>query len=174
MKYDFNTEKGQFFLYDPETGKEWSNFLFNDMGYICTVAHTGATSSRYLNADAISIAYNDGQSFFYVRDEENKKFWNIGGYPTIAPIHEYCCEHAQTYTRISSVTENIAGEIVYTVDPHDTRELWRVTLTNRSNQARTLSLFTYTQFSLGGFSQPFYYNMKTTCATEFCAEAGGL
>lgn len=174
MKYDFNTEKGQFFLYDPETGKEWSNFLFNDMGYICTVAHTGATSSRYLNEDAISIAYNDGQSFFYVRDEENKKFWNIGGYPTIAPIHEYCCEHAQTYTKISSVTEEIAGEIVYTVDPHDTRELWRVTLTNRSDETRTLSLFTYTQFSLGGFSQPFYYNMKTTCATEFCAEAGGL
>ena len=116
MKYDFNTEKGQFFLYDPETGKEWSNFLFNDMGYICTVAHTGATSSRYLNADAISIAYNDGQSFFYVRDEENKKFWNIGGYPTIAPIHEYCCEHAQTYTKISSVTEEMTpdegGQIV--------------------------------------------------------------
>ena len=174
MKYDFKTETGQFFLYDPETGKEWLNYLFNDFGYICSVAHRGGSSSKYLNEDAISISYNDGQSFFYLRDEESKKFWNIGGYPSVCPMEEYCCEHAQTYTKISSVTEGIAGEILYTVDPADTRELWRVTLTNRTPCQRILSLFPYTQFSLGGFSQPFYYNMKTTSATEFVEEARGL
>lgn len=174
MKYDFKTETGQFFLYDPETGKEWLNYLFNDFGYICSVAHRGGSSSKYLNEDAISISYNDGQSFFYLRDEESKKFWNIGGYPSVCPMEEYCCEHAQTYTKISSVTEGVAGEILYTVDPADTRELWRVTLTNRTPCQRILSLFPYTQFSLGGFSQPFYYNMKTTSATEFVEEARGL
>lgn len=174
MNYEFDTKKGQFFLHDPETGREWLNYLFNDKGYICAATHMGTTSAKYLNEDAISITYNDGQSLLYVRDDETNRFWNMGGYPVPTAVSEYCCEHAQTYTKISGVAEEIRGEIVYTVDPEDTRELWRVTLTNSSDRPRTLSLFTYTLFSLGGFSQPFYYNMKTTCAVEYCPELGGI
>ena len=57
MKYDFKTETGQFFLYDPETGKEWLNYLLNDFGYICSVAHRGG-STVFLKVDGTPIEGN--------------------------------------------------------------------------------------------------------------------
>ena len=174
MKYDFNTQKGSFYLYDPETGKGWDNILFNDKSYICTVGHTGTTHSRYLNENCVVIGFSDGHSMIYLRDKESKKYWSIGGYPTIHKMEDYCCEHSQNYSKISSSFEGIKGEIVYVVDPNGTREIWRVTLTNNSDKERTISAIPYTNFNLGGFGQPFYYNMPTTSATEFVPEANAI
>ena len=112
MKYDFNTKKGSFYLYDPETGKGWENILFNDKSYICNVGHTGTTHSRYLNENCVVIGFSDGHSMLYLRDKESKKYWSIGGYPTMHKMEDYCCEHSQNYSKISSSYEGIKGEIV--------------------------------------------------------------
>ena len=33
MDYKFDEKKGIFTLYNPETGKDWSNHFFNDLSY---------------------------------------------------------------------------------------------------------------------------------------------
>ena len=56
----------------------------------------------------------------------------------------------------------------------DTREVWKVTLKNEREEGCEIDLFAATSFDLGGFAQPFYYNMPTTSATEFVEEANGM
>ena len=174
MHYDFNTEKGTVSLYDLEIGKDWSNHLFNKMGYITSVTHYGATFSRYLNQDAVLVTYNNQVSVLYLRDVKTKKYWNIGGFPSLNSIEDFACTHGQDYTRISSKAEGIRAEILYKVALDDTREVWKVTLKNEREEGCEIDLFAATSFDLGGFAQPFYYNMPTTSATEFVEEANGM
>lgn len=174
MKYDFNTQKGSFYLYDPETGKGWDNIIFNDLSYICSIGHLGYSTSRYLNKDCVNISLSGGLSAIYIRDKVSNDYWSIGPYPTFKPIENYCCEHSQNYSKISSSYNGIKGEAVYTIHPTDTCEVWKVTLTNTTNSERVISVVPYTMFSLEGFAQPFYYNMPTTSATEYVPEANGI
>ncbi len=69
-KYEFNTESGDFALYDPETGKDWSNYLWNDKGYILTVSHLGAANSYYLDKNDVQVNLDCPlANFLYVRDD---------------------------------------------------------------------------------------------------------
>lgn len=173
--YDFNVENGKFTLYNPETGKDWSNHLWNDKGYVCTVTHFGATYSRYVNEDNVQVNLNCPlSSFLYVRDDESKKYWNINGYPSLRSVRKYKCEHGQGTTRISSVCNKIYGEIAYAVAQSDTYEVWQVTLENKSDKPRSLSLFAMTAFDLNGYSQPVYYSAVTTSATEYSESANAI
>ncbi|MBR4943732.1 MAG: cellobiose phosphorylase, partial [Clostridia bacterium] len=174
MYYDFNTEEGTVSLYELEIGKDWSNQLFNKTGYITSVTHYGATYSRYLNQDAVLVNYNNQVSVLYLRDVKTKKYWNIGGFPSMNPSEEYQCTHGQDYSRVSSVSEGIEASIEYRVHSEDTREVWKVTLKNRTEEEREIDLFASTSLDMGGFAQPFYYNMPTTSATEFVAEGNGV
>lgn len=174
MHYDCNTEKGTVTLYDLEIGKDWSNHLFNKLGHITSVTHYGATFSRYLNKDAVLVNFNNQVSVLYLRDVETKKYWNIGGFPSMNPIADYQCTHGQNFSRVSSVAEGIRGELVYRISQDDTREIWKVTLKNETDKSREIDLFAVTSFDLGGFAQPFYYNMPTTSATEFVAEGNAI
>ena len=78
MNYTFNEKKGIFTLYNPETGKDWSNHFFNDLSYIMSVTHTGSTFSRYVDKNSVQVTLNCPlSSFLYLRDAESKKYWNI-------------------------------------------------------------------------------------------------
>ena len=78
MRYDFNTDNGTITIRDLELGKDWSNHLFNKIGYITSVTHYGATYSRFLDKNAVLVNYNNQVSVLYLRDAATKKYWNIG------------------------------------------------------------------------------------------------
>ena len=174
MNYEFDYKKGTFTLYDIETGKDFSNQLLSDSGYITTVTHYGATFSRYLNENADIVNYNNKVSVLYLRDKESGKYWNTGFFPSLNDISEYKCVHGQNYTEISSLCNGIFSSVTYFQDQKKTREIWKITLRNDGKNVRRIDLVPATCFDLGGFSQPFYYNMPTTSATEFIKEINGI
>ena len=78
MDYKFNDKNGIFTIYNPETGKDWSNHFFNDLSYILSVTHTGSTFSRYVDKNSVQVTLDCPlSSFLYLRDAESKKYWNI-------------------------------------------------------------------------------------------------
>lgn len=170
MNYKFNTQKGIFTFTNPETGKDWSNCFFNDLSYVMNVSHQGTSTSRYIDENSVRVNLNTNDSFLYIRDAKTKKYWNISGYPSLNKISNYKCEHGQQYTTISSNSNGIASSITYAIAPNDTREVWEVTVTNKSKNNRVIDLFAATVFDLNGFDQPIYYSSVTTCATEFLEE----
>ena len=62
--YEFDNKKGIFKLYQPETGKDWSNHIFNDLGYIFSISQGGAAWSRYLNDDCVQVVLNHPYTAF--------------------------------------------------------------------------------------------------------------
>ncbi len=173
--YSFDPERGTFTLTDPETGKDWSNHLFNGFGYINSITHLGVTYSRYLNADSVQVTLNCPlSSFVYLRDRASGAYWNPAGYPAVRKVSRYACEHGQCYTRISSVCSGIFAETVYAIAENEPREVWRVRVKNTSSRARTIDVFAATEFDLNGFAQPVYYNAVTTSATSFVKEANAV
>lgn len=175
MNYDFNIKKGIFTLNNPETGKDWSNHLFNGLSYITSITHTGATYSRYVNENSVQVTLNCPlSSYLYLRDADSKKYWNVAGYPSLNKISDYKCEHGQQFTRISSKAHKIKASVTYAIAQNDTREVWKVTLKNLDDKSRTIDLFATTAFDLNGFSQPVYYSSVTTSFTEYVKEANAV
>ncbi len=136
-----------------------------------SVSHRGLSASKYIDKNSVSVLLNTGFNCLYLRDNETKKYWNTAGFPSLNKISNYKCEHGQQYTTISSKSYGIASSITYAIAPDDTREIWEVTLTNKSNRKRVIDLFASTVFNLNGFSQPVYYSAATTCATEYVKDA---
>ena len=175
MDYKFDEKKGIFTLYNPETGKDWSNHFFNDLSYITSVTHTGASFSRYVDKNSVQVTFDCPLSaFLYLRDAESKKYWNIAGYPSLNKVSNYKCEHGQQFTRISSTAHKIAASITYAIAPSDTREVWKVSLVNKDKKRRLIDLFPILAFDLNGFAQPVYYSSVTTSFTEFVEKANAV
>ena len=174
MKYEFDCKKGTFTLYEKETGKDFSNQLINFCGYITGVTHYGATYSRYLNENAVLVNYNCKVSVLYLRDRESGKYWNTAFFPSLNQIEGYKCVHGQNYSEISSFRDNIYSCVTYYQDEKKTFEIWKITVRNDGKTQRDIDVIPATCFDLGGFTQPFYYNMPTTSATEFVKEINGI
>ena len=174
MNYEFDYKNGTFTLGELETGKDFSNQLINGCGYVTSVTHYGATFSRYLNEHADLVTYNSKVSVLYLRDRDSGKYWNIGGFPSLNEITGYKCVHGQNFTEISSRFGGVFNSVTYFQDGNKTREIWKITLRNQDVCARNIDIFPATCFDLGGFAQPFYYNMPTTSATEFIKDINGI
>lgn len=173
--YSFNYGKGEFALFNPETGKDWSNHFFNDLSYVMSVTHFGATFSRYIDKDSVQVTLNcPFSSYLYVRDAETKKYWNITSFPSLNRVSNYKCVHGQQFTKISSAAHGIASSITYCIAPDDTREVWKVEVQNKSAKERVIDLFVATAFDLNGFAQPVYYSATTTSATEIVEAVNGI
>ena len=174
-KYEFNVNDGVFTLHDPYTNKSWSNFLFNDIGYVMQITHEGKTYSRHVDENAVQTVLNFMEtSYLYVRDDENGEYWNPSGYPALNKVDEYRCEHGQQYTRISSKRNGIYTSVTYAIAKDDTREVWAVELRNESQKTRTVSLYATTAFDLNGYEQPIYYSTWTTSYTEFLRDCNAI
>lgn len=174
-KYWFDREKGSFYMNNPYTGKKWENQLWNKTGYHAVVSQTGSGFSRYVDENAVNVFLIPGDCrYFYIRDEENKEYWNIGIGPTLNQVDDYLCEHSLEYTKISSAHEGISSSWTIALPEKGTYEVWKVKVANKSDKTRRLSLFSCIGFDLAGYSQPFYYNPTTTTVALYKKDINGI
>ena len=166
--YSADPARGEVTVFRQETGKDWTNFLWNDGGYQIELTHTGASTAKYVSESSEAIVLNEQKSgVVYFRDEESGTYWNAGGWPTAVPVEEFACRHGQKSTAVSSVKDGIGAEVAYAVAGGAPYEVWRVTLSNRSGRPRRLSVIAGTTFRLDGYAQPAYYNAPTTSVTKY-------
>ena len=62
QNYEFKSHNGEFVIYNPETGRNWDNQLFNELGYKMTVSHTGMVYSNYVDENGINCELNRCES----------------------------------------------------------------------------------------------------------------
>ncbi len=173
--YEFNNKIGSFTMTKAETGKNWCNHLWNDFGYHLAVTHTGLTHSRYVDKNGKQVILNEPESnCLYIRNDNSGEFWNVGIAPSCNTVENYSCTHSMEMTQISSEYKGISTDLSFAVSQRGTYEVWRLKLENKSSEAVNLSLFTGVQFTTDGFSQPPYYESRTTSQTVFAKEQGAL
>ncbi|MGK2856899.1 MAG: GH36-type glycosyl hydrolase domain-containing protein, partial [Thermoanaerobaculia bacterium] len=142
---------------DRETPLPWVNVLANPrFGSIVTTsgsAHTWSENSREnrLTPFANDPVTDTTTEAIFIRDEESGKLW--GATPT--PIRRtrrsprWIVRHAAGVTRFARAADGIAQELAIFVARDEPVKLSMLTLTNRSDRARRLVLFSYHAWLLG-------------------------
>ena len=71
--YSADPARGEVTVFRQETGKDWTNFLWNDGGYQIELTHTGASTAKYVSESSEAIVLNEQKSgVAYFRDEQTR------------------------------------------------------------------------------------------------------
>ncbi len=134
-----------FAITTPNTPSAWSNFLYNDTYQTAVDQVLGGTSRFVINYNQSS--FTDGRRQFFVRDRKSGAYWQLNGRE---PSGEYICRHYLNSTVLDNTTNGIAASVRIFVPVSDIIEYWTVTLTNKSDETRALSLFSSIGFPDSG------------------------
>lgn len=142
---------------DRETPLPWSNVLANpDFGTVVTASGAAFTWSGNSRENRLTPFANDPVSessdeAIFLRDEDSGAVWGAtpGPLPRSAQSPRWLVRQAPGLCRFSQVADGIAQSLVVFVAREAPVKLSLLTVTNRSERRRRLSLFGYNAWALG-------------------------
>lgn len=154
MKFGhFDDSRREYVITTPQTPYPWINYLgtkdffsliSNTAGGYCF--YKDARLRRILRYRYNSIPIDNGGRYFYIR--ENDDFWSPGWKPVKRGLTDYQCRHGMGYTSIKGIRNGLSAEVLYFVPLNNHCEIHKVTLTNTTDKAKKISLFSYVEFCL--------------------------
>ena len=149
----FDDSNREYVITNPKTPFPWINYLGNEdfFGLISNTAggynfYKDAKFRRITRYRYNSVPMDNGGRYFYIKDEES--IWNPGWKPCKTPLDSYECRHGLNYTRITGVKNNVRASVLHFVPLGVKAEIQRLTLTNLSQEAKRLKVFSYTEWCL--------------------------
>ena len=139
---------------EQATPMPWINVLANE-NFGCLVSESALGYSWAANSQLNRLTpwSNDPVSDWaseaiYLRDEAGDAIWS----PTPLPIREdepYGIRHGAGYTSFTHRSHDLTQELLVFVPPDEPLKILRLKLRNESNQTRTLSAISYSEWVLG-------------------------
>jgi cellobiose phosphorylase len=184
MQFGYFDDKNREYVIDrPDTPRPWSNYLGStEYGSIITGNAGGysfyrsAAQGRFMRARLNTLPVDQPGRYLYLHDHESRDYWSISWQPCAKPLDRYKseCRHGTAYTNITSEYADIKAEALYFVPLGRTFEVWRVRVTNTSNRARSLSLFTYVEYVGNWNATDDQVNLQYTQYTLTMSEVDGI
>ena len=90
--------------------------------------------------------------YIYLRDNDSGDFWSASWQPVGKSLDTYQseCRHGTGYTKMLADYSGIHSEAAYYVPLGASHEVWLLTVTNRSDRRRALTLTGYAEFTNNG------------------------
>ena len=85
--------------------------------------------------------------YIYLRDDEDGDYWSVSWQPVGKPKEHYSCRHGLSYVKYLCDYNDIDASQTLFVAMDDPVEIWDLRLRNSSGRPRTLSVFSYLEFS---------------------------
>lgn len=157
MKYGFfDNQNKEYVIERVDLPTSWTNYLgVRDL--CCVVNHTAGGYMFYKTPEyhritrfrANSIPMDRPGHYVYVRDDETEDYWSISWQPVGKSLDEakYQCRHGLSYSKYSCDYNKINAEQTLFIPIDDPVELWDVRLKNVDTKPRSLSVFSYCEFS---------------------------
>ena len=170
MRYGyFDQEKREYVITDPRTPQPWANYLGSpEYGAIVT-QNAGGYSFVRSGAAGRLLRYTFNQfdepgRYVYLRDEANGDFWSASWRPVEKPLEKYhtLTRHGLAYTQIESRYAGIESKVLYYVPLDAAHEVWRVQVSNKSDQTRRISVFGYCELTTDSFYTQDLVNLQYT------------
>ena len=145
----FDNENKEYVINRPDTPAPWANYLGSpEYGAIISNNATGysfkksGAKGRVIRHRFNSLSNDVPGRYIYVKDRDNGDYWSGSWAPVCKPqdLYKSECRHGMGYTVISSEYTGIQTKTAYFVPMGQTFEIWQCTVTNKSNQARNLSV----------------------------------
>jgi cyclic beta-1,2-glucan synthetase len=165
FEHGFNEDYSEYRMRLPWQGDQlalppmpWINVLANDH-FGCLISETGAgcTWSRNSQANRLTPWSNDPVSdphgeALYLRDEVTREFWSP--LPGPCPANAtYEVAHGFGYSRYEVTAHGLRHETTVFVPHWDAVKIARIRITNTTEQARRLTLFSYHRLVLGSLPE---------------------
>jgi N,N'-diacetylchitobiose phosphorylase len=157
MRYGyFDDDHREYVIERPDVPVSWTNYLgVKDM---CTViSHNAGGYSFYRTAEHHRITrfrqngvpLDRPGHYVYIRDDETGEYWSVSWQPVGKDLTKasYQCRHGLSYSRFICDYRDIHAEQTLFIPVDDDAELWDVTIRNTGSRKRSLSVFSYVEFS---------------------------
>lgn len=152
MKYGhFDDIRKEYVITNPKTPYPWINYLGTE-DFFSIISNTAGGYSFYKDARLRRITRfrynnvpidNEGRYFFI---NDGSDIWNIGFKPTKTTLDSYRARHGLGYTKFETEKNELYASQLVFVPLKDTCEINYITLTNRSNQTKTIDLNSYLEW----------------------------
>ena len=155
MQYGyFDKENREYVITDPKLPTPWMNYLGNGgFGGLISACGGGLTfdgdpSNRRITRYKFQNTPIDRPGrYIYIRDEETGDYFTPTWQPVQREMQFYECRHGFSYTSITGQYMDIRANTVYFVPIDKPYEIWKTTVTNKSDKKRTLKIFSYAEIS---------------------------
>ncbi|MBR2529370.1 MAG: N,N'-diacetylchitobiose phosphorylase [Blautia sp.] len=155
MKYGyFDNERREYVITRPDTPAPWANYLGSPRyGAIISNNAGGYSFARSgANGRILRYIFNGADQpgrYIYMYDEDRKDYWSASWQPVGKDPGRYKseCRHGTGYTTISADYEGIHSEALFYVPMDREHEVWCLTVENRSDTVRKLSVTGYAEFT---------------------------
>ncbi len=157
MQYGhFDNEHREYVIDRVDLPASWTNYLgIKDMAAV--VNHTAGGYLFYKTPEYHRITRfrpngvpmdRPGQ-YLYLRDDESGDYWSISWQPVGKPLDQakYTCRHGLSYSVYECDYSGIHASQTLVIPKEDPVELWDAVIRNVSENTRSLSIFSYLEFS---------------------------
>ena len=137
------------------TPMPWINVIANsEIGFLVSESGSGYTWSLNSRENQITPWSNDpvcdpSSEIFYICDEETGELWT----PTALPIRfdnaTYIARHGQGYSSFEHFSHGIESKLIQYVSWDDPIKISHLTLENKSERVKNLSVTSYVEWALG-------------------------
>jgi cellobiose phosphorylase len=170
MKFGyFDDANREYVITTPKTPLPWINYL-GCKEFFSLISNTCGGYTFYKDAKLLRLTryrYNDvpydtNGKYFYIKDGDT--IWNPGWQPTKTELDSYECHHGIGYSRFTSSKNDVQASVLTFVPMNDNCEISQVKIKNKSNTAKSISLFSYVEWCLWNAdddSRNFQRNLST-------------
>ncbi len=157
MRYGyFDNDHREYVIDRVDTPVSWTNYIgTKDMcgvvnqtagGYLFSGASEYHRITRF-RANGVPMDFPG--HYVYLRDEADGDYWSISWQPVGKPLDQanYTCRHGLSYSKYLCDYKGIHAEQTLFVAEDDPVEIWDVVIKNDSDRVRSLSAFSYCEFS---------------------------
>ncbi len=149
----FDDQNREYVITNPQTPWPWINYLGTE-DFFSLISNSAGGYAFYKDARFRRITryrYNNvpldsGGRYFYIKDGDT--VWSPGWKPCKTPLDRYECRHGMNYTSILGEKNGIRAKVLFFVPLKTHAEIHRLTLTNLSDTARKLKIFSLVEWCL--------------------------
>ncbi len=155
MRYGYFDDKNREYVIDrPDTPAPWVNYLGSPEYGAIISNHAGGYSFVKSGANGRILRYvfnnfDQPGRYLYIRDNQTGDYWSASWQPVGKDLAHYksTCRHGMGYTRMTACYDGIESEALYYVPLGKSHEVWALSVTNRSDVQRDLTLTGYAEFT---------------------------
>ncbi len=155
MRYGYFDDKNREYVIDrPDTPAPWVNYLGSPEYGAIISNHAGGYSFVKSGANGRILRYvfnnfDQPGRYLYIRDNQSGDYWSASWQPVGKDLAHYksTCRHGMGYTHMTACYDGIESEALYYVPLGKSHEVWALSVTNRSDVQRDLTLTGYAEFT---------------------------
>ena len=156
MKYGyFDNGNKEYVITRPDVPAPWTNYLGTEK--FCTVISQNAGGYSFYKSPEYNrvtkfrpnATFDRPGHYVYLRDDATGDYWSISWQPVAKSLDEakYEVRHGLSYSKFACEYNGIAAQKTLFVPLGEDAEIWDVVLKNTTDEVRTISAFSFVEFS---------------------------